>query len=68
VFHAPVRIGVPNYTGSLEQLIRNPRYAASVGLLMTARDGWLAHDEFRRQGGGAFNMVGSVKGWLKRNF
>jgi cell division protein FtsA len=68
VFHAPVRIGTPNYTGSLEQLVRNPRYAAPVGLLMIARDGWLVHDEFRRQGGGAFNMVGSVKGWLKRNF
>jgi cell division protein FtsA len=68
VFHAPVRIGVPNYVGSLEQLIRNPRYASSVGLVMVARDNWLAQEDMRRQGGGAFNVVDGMKRWWKANF
>jgi cell division protein FtsA len=68
VFHAPVRIGVPAYSGSLEQVIRNPRYATAIGLLHIARDGWLADDELRRQGGGAFNVLDGMKRWWKVNF
>ncbi len=68
VFHAPVRVGIPNYTGSLEQLIRNPRYASAVGLLMIARDQWVSSDDMRRQGAGAFNVLDGMKRWWKANF
>lgn len=68
VFHVPVRIGAPNYTGALDALVRSPRYASGVGLLMTAREHWLSQDEQRRQGAGAFNVFESMKRWWKANF
>ena len=34
VFHLPVRIGVPAYMGGLADVVRNPRYATAVGLLL----------------------------------
>jgi cell division protein FtsA len=34
IFHMPVRIGVPRYQGGLADVIRAPRYATAVGLLM----------------------------------
>jgi cell division protein FtsA len=34
VFHMPVRVGVPRVHGGLAEVVRNPRYATGVGLLM----------------------------------
>ena len=33
IFHLPVRVGVPNYSGGLSERVRNPRYASAIGLL-----------------------------------
>jgi len=27
IFHMPVRLGIPRYTGSLSDVVRSPRYA-----------------------------------------
>jgi len=32
IFHLPVRLGVPNYNGSLSEVVKNPIYATSVML------------------------------------
>jgi len=42
VFHMPVRVGIPKYEGGFAEVIRSPRYATSVGLLMA---GFAAHEE-----------------------
>src|SRR5262249_25259419 len=34
VFHMPVRVGVPHYSGALAEVVRNPRYSTGIGLLM----------------------------------
>ena len=34
IFHMPVRLGVPRYAGGLADVVRNPRYATAVGLLL----------------------------------
>src|SRR3989441_1263790 len=34
IFHMPVRLGIPRYTGSLSDVVRSPRYATGVGLLL----------------------------------
>ena len=34
IFHMPVRLGVPRYSGGLSEVVRNPRYATVVGLLL----------------------------------
>lgn len=67
IFHMPVRLGVPRYTGGLAEVVRNPRYATVVGLLlegmvqtqrgMIARQGW----SFRQ-------VMGRMREWLQRNF
>ncbi|HET7597904.1 MAG TPA: cell division protein FtsA, partial [Burkholderiales bacterium] len=34
IFHMPVRIGKPNYSGGLAEVVRHPRYSTAVGLLL----------------------------------
>ena len=34
IFHMPVRIGQPQYSGGLAEVVRNPRYSTAVGLLL----------------------------------
>ncbi len=34
IFHNTVKLGFPRYDGSLRDIVRNPRYATAVGLLM----------------------------------
>lgn len=38
VFHMPVRIGYPQHISGLSDVVNNPMYATSVGLLLYARD------------------------------
>ena len=35
IFHMPVRVGTPNYAGSLAEVVRSPRYSTAVGLLLS---------------------------------
>src|SRR5512147_1978547 len=41
VFHLPVRVGVPAYAGGLADVVRSPRYATAVGLLLDGRGQYL---------------------------
>src|SRR6266850_1114392 len=34
IFHMPVRVGVPRYTGGLAEVVRNARFATAVGLVV----------------------------------
>jgi cell division protein FtsA len=34
IFHMPVRVGMPKYSGGLADVVRNPRYATAMGLLL----------------------------------
>lgn len=34
MFHNTVKLGLPRYDGSLRDIVRNPRYATAVGLIM----------------------------------
>lgn len=34
IFHNTVKVGVPNYAGPLAEIVRNPRYATAMGLLL----------------------------------
>ena len=53
VFHLPVRVGVPAYVGGLADVVRSPRYATAVGLLLEGRDQYLRgrRDRARRSTG-----------------
>lgn len=68
VFHMPVRIGVPIYSGSLSERVCTPRFAASVGLLVAGMEqrespgaGLLGRE-------GVMVVLERVKQWFKEIF
>lgn len=68
VFHLPVRLGVPAYSGGLADIVRNPRYATAVGLLLEGRDQWLRAESLRNQTAGIGGMAERMKQWFTANF
>jgi cell division protein FtsA len=67
IFHMPVRLGVPRYSGGLSEVVRNPRYATVVGLLLEGmaqtQRGLIA-----RQGGSFKQVLERMREWFQRNF
>ncbi|MBT0962488.1 cell division protein FtsA [Denitromonas iodatirespirans] len=67
IFHMPVRVGAPQYSGGLADVVCQPRYATAMGLMVEAmaqrRRGLQARETRNlRQ---AFDRM---KGWFARNF
>jgi cell division protein FtsA len=67
IFHMPVRIGVPRYAGGLADVVRAPRYATAVGLLMEGVS-QLHHGRLSRQSGSMRAVLGRMREWFQRNF
>jgi cell division protein FtsA len=67
VFHMPVRVGVPAYRGSLAEVMRNPRYATGVGLLLTGMQQQQRHLA-RLQGGTLKQVFERMRAWFQGNF
>jgi cell division protein FtsA len=67
IFHMPVRLGIPRYAGSLSDVVRSPRYATGVGLLLEGvvqtQRGLIA-----RQGGSVKQVAKRMRQWFQRNF
>jgi len=68
IFHMPVRVGVPQYHGALAEVVRNPRYATGMGLLMAGLDQMKRDRHARMQGAGFKELFDKMKGWFKGNF
>jgi cell division protein FtsA len=68
VFHLPVRVGVPAYVGGLADVVRSPRYATAVGLLIEGRSQFLRDAQLRAGGGGIGGVAERMKQWFKANF
>ena len=68
VFHLPVRVGVPAYVGGLADVVRSPRYATAVGLLLEGRDQYLQAQESRARTTGIGGAAERMKQWFKANF
>ena len=68
IFHMPVRVGVPHYNGALAEVVRNPRYATGMGLLMAGLDEMKRDRHARIQGAGFKEMFEKMKSWFKGNF
>ena len=67
VFHMPVRLGIPKYTGALADVIQSPRFAASYGLLLeahTQRKRGLKVRETRD----VKQVFGRMRAWFEKNF
>ena len=67
MFHNTVKLGLPRYEGSLRDIVRNPRYATAVGLLMegvTQRRRGL-----KVQGPVTFRQtLARMRAWFSKNF
>ena len=68
IFRMPVRLGVPRHISGLVDIVNNPVYATSVGLLQYG----LQCREQRRQeqniGQGFKGVFGRMKSWFQGNF
>ena len=67
IFHMPVRVGVPKYAGGLAEVVRNPRYATVMGLLLEGA-GQLAQGRRAQQGGSFRQVLARMREWFQRNF
>ncbi|MSQ19906.1 MAG: cell division protein FtsA [Betaproteobacteria bacterium] len=67
IFHMPVRVGIPRYEGPLAEIVRSPRYATVMGLLMEGKS-QLDRGIAARQSGSFRQTFARMKDWFQRNF
>jgi len=68
IFHAPVRLGVPQYVTGLSDVVKNPIYATGVGLLLFGnqhRESCASHILME---GGVKGILQRMKSWFQGNF
>ncbi|MHB1590556.1 MAG: cell division protein FtsA [Sulfuricella sp.] len=68
VFHMPVRLGMPQYVGGLAEVVRNPRFATGVGLLLAGMDQHQRHHLAVMQNGSVTQIFNRMKSWFQGNF
>jgi len=68
IFLKPVRIGMPDYTGGLADVVRSPRYSTAVGLLAEARLQRLRGRKVAEQSGSFKETLRRMKEWFLGNF
>lgn len=68
VFHMPVRLGVPQYAGGLAEVVRNPRFATGLGLLMSAHEQHQRHQIATMQSTSLQQVFEKMKSWFQGNF
>ena len=68
IFLKPARVGGPDYNGQLADVVRSPRYATVLGLLMEAKRQYLRGQVVTRHGGSAKALWERMKEWFLGNF
>jgi cell division protein FtsA len=68
IFLKPARVGEPDYSGQLTDVVRSPRYATVLGLLMEAKRQYLRGQVVTRHGGSAKALWERMKEWFLGNF
>ncbi len=67
IFHMPVRIGLPHYAGGLADVVRSPRYATAMGLLLEGAS-QLQQGRVAKQNGSVRAVFGRMRDWFQSNF
>jgi cell division protein FtsA len=67
IFHMPVRVGIPRYSGPLSDVVRGPRYATAMGLLLEGKS-QLERGLASRQSGSFRQTLARMREWFQRNF
>jgi cell division protein FtsA len=68
IFHVPVRLGLPGQVKGLSDVVRNPIYSTSVGLLLYARENSAPSMRGAVIGGNVGGLLMRMKNWVKGNF
>ena len=68
IFHMPVRVGIPNYRGGLSEVVRNPRFATGMGLLISGFEQHQKAQVSRASIGSLTQLVDRMKNWFKSAF
>jgi cell division protein FtsA len=68
IFLKPVRIGMPDYTGGLADVVASPRFSTAVGLIEEARMQRLRGMRVAQQGGSFKETLRRMKDWFLGNF
>jgi len=70
IFHMPVRVGSPQNVQGLTDIVRNPIYATSVGLLQYGAEhqGDSGPVVSGKSSGSVDGLLGRLKAWLQSNF
>jgi cell division protein FtsA len=68
IFLKPARLGTPEYNGQLADVVRSPRYATVLGLLLEAKKQYLRGHIVTRQDGSTVAIFRRMKEWFLGNF
>ena len=68
IFLKPVRIGTPDYRGSLADVVRSPRFSTAMGLLQEARVQRLRGRRVAQSRGGVKDIFQRMREWFVGNF
>ncbi len=68
IFHMPVRVGYPGYTGALAETVRHPRYSTGVGLLLAGMQQHRQRELARMNVSSFQHVLERMKSWFTGNF
>ena len=68
IFHMPVRLGLPNYRGSLEEVVLTPRCSTGIGLILAGMEQLQRQQHTRLQGNSFKRILERMKSWFQVNF
>jgi cell division protein FtsA len=68
IFHMPVRLGMPRYVSGLSEVVSNPRYATSVGLVLMGKQQLERHLNGQMESSSFGRILEKMKSWFQGNF
>jgi cell division protein FtsA len=68
IFHMPVRLGLPHYRGSLEEVVLTPRCSTGIGLVLAGMEQLQRHQHTRLQGDSFKRILERMRSWFQVNF
>ena len=68
IFHMPVRIGLPHYDGGLREVVRHPRHATALGLIMIGMEQQRGSQQMHGQVSSLAQIFERMKHWFQGNF
>ena len=68
IFHMPVRLGLPHYRGSLEEVVLTPRCSTGIGLIVAGIEQLQRHQHTRLQGNSFKRILERMRSWFQVNF